>query len=750
MGELRISVTDASGLPVRGSIELVSEANQYHKTFSADERGHFAVKRLPFGLYHVEVTHVGFTASSNLVEISSAIPKQLKVVLGVAPIESAVTITDNETLIDPHRTGAVNRIGGDTLQNRETAAPGRSLADLVNTQPGWLLEANGVLHPRGSEYQTQYVVDGIPLTDNRSAAFVPDFDVDDVQSMSILTADYPAEYGRKLGGVIEVVTARDTRQGFHGRAIGYGGSFDTAGGYVEGQYGWNHNILSLSADGASTDRYLDPPVLQNFTNHGTTGGLMAHYERDLSDSDRVGIVIRREQAKFLVPNEMVQQAASQRQDRNSEETSTQMSYQHIFSPSVLGDLRGMVRNVSADLWSNPLSTPILADQNRSFLESYVKGTVSAHYGAHELKFGGEGDFGSIREALNYQITDPAQFDPDTPRIFNFGGRAQDREEAAFAQDLMRFHNWTFSTGIRYDHYGLVVQEGAWSPRIGVAWYWPAANMVFRASYDRIFQTPAFENLLIASSPAVNSLSDQVLRLPVRPSRGNFYQAGFAKAFWGKLRLDANIYRRDLNNFADDDLLLNTGVSFPIAFRSAEIHGEEIKLEIPRWGPLSGFISYSNMLAVGYFPVTGGLFLGDDAANAVSSVSGSFPISQDQRNTVSSRFHYQVAPRFWVALAGSYGSGLPVDFSGTYEDAVAQYGQRIVDRVNFSDYRIRPAFDVDASAGVILSKREKRTIRFQADVLNITNQLNVLDFTGLFSGTALAAPRSVSCRLDFSF
>ncbi|HXF26838.1 MAG TPA: hypothetical protein VN610_06175, partial [Bryobacteraceae bacterium] len=75
---------------------------------------------------------------------------------------------------------------------------------------------------------------------------------------------------------------------------------------------------------------------------------------------------------------------------------------------------------------------------------------------------------------------------------------------------------------------------------------------------------------------------------------------------------------------------------------------------------------------------------------------------------------------------------------------------IVDRVNFSDYRIRPAFDVDASAGVILSKREKRTIRFQADVLNITNQLNVIDFTGLFSGTALAAPRSVSCRLDFSF
>ena len=42
--------------------------------------------------------------------------------------------------------------------------------------------------------------------------------------------------------------------------------------------------------------------------------------------------------------------------------------------------------------------------------------------------------------------------------------------------------------------------------------------------------------------------------------------------------------------ADDTLLLNTGVSFPIAFAQATIQGVEAKLEIPRWGPVSGFIS----------------------------------------------------------------------------------------------------------------------------------------------------------------
>ncbi len=748
-GELRLMITDSTGLPVAGSVELVSEVNQYRQTFQADSQGQVTAKLLPYGLYRVQVSREGFAPFSSLVEIRSAIPKQLKIVLGVAPVETTVTVSEDETLIDPHRTGPVNRIGAETLRDRETALPGRSLLELVNTQPGWLLEANGVLHPRGSEYQTQYVIDGIPLTDNRSPVFAADPDADDVQSMNVLTADYPAEYGRKLGGVIEIVTARDKRPGFHGKVVGSGGSFDTAGGYAMGQYGWGRNTVSLSADTARTGRFLDPPVEQNFTNRGTTSGVMAHFERDITDRDRAGVILRREESRFLVPNELIQQTAGQRQDRDSYETSGQVSYQHIFSPDLLGDLRGMARDLSAGLWSNPLSTPIIAGQGRSFRESYVKGALSLHHGVHEFKAGVEADFASIQERFQYQITDRDQFDPDTPPAFAFFGRAHDREQAFFVQDLVRMGNWTLSAGLRWDHYRLLVDENAWSPRLGASWYWPAADLVFRASYDRVFQTPAFENLLLASSDAITALSEEVLRLPVRPSRGNFYQAGFAKGVLRKLRLEGTYYHRDFTNFADDDLLLNTGVSFPIAFRKADIHGTEVKVEIPRWGPVSGFISYSNMRGVGYLPVTGGLFLGDEASEAIRSTS-SFPVTQDQRNTVNSRFRYQVASRFWVAAAGAYGSGLPTEFSGTEAEAAAQYGQRIVDRVNFTRGRVRPSFALDASAGAIVRKADRGNLRLQADIRNLTNRLNVIDFAGLFSGTALAAPRSYALRLQMDF
>jgi outer membrane cobalamin receptor len=749
-GELRITVTDSAGLPVPASVELTSEVNQYRRNFDADSEGHVSARRLPFGLYRVAVIQPGFAPASELVEIRSASPLEFKVVLGVAPVKTAVTVNNSETLIDPHRTDTVNRIGGEAIEDRLTGLPGRSLSDLVVTEPGWVYEANGILHPRESEYQVQYVVDGIPLTDNRSPAYAAEFDVDDVQEMSVMTAGYPAEYGRKLGGVIEVETARDPRQGFHGRAVASGGSFDTASGYAEGQYGWKSTTLTLSMSGATTDRFLDPPVTQNFTNHGTTGDWMGHFERDLSAHDRIGVIFRREQSKFLVPDEILQEEAGQRQDRNSYETAVQLSYQHIFSSNVVGNLGAMARDITASLWSNPLSTPMIAGQDRSYREGYTKGAVSVHEGVNEFKFGAEGDFASLREGLSYQITDPALFDPGTPPIFNFLGRAQDREQSFFAQDQVRLKNWTFSGGIRFDHYKLLVDETAWSPRAGIAYHWPAADIVFRASYDRVFQTPAFENLLVSSSADVLSLSDQVLRLPVQPSRGNFYEAGLAKSLFGKLRIDGNLYHRDVSNYADDDLLLNTGVSFPIAFSRAVIYGAEVKLDIPRWGPLSGYISYSNSRGDGYFPVTGGLFLGDDAAQAVSATSGVFPVSQDQRNTVRARFRYQVTPRIWAALGGTYDSGLPVDFAGTYQQAAAEYGQNILNRVNFSDYRARPGFTLNASAGVTLIQNDRAKVLFQVDVRNLTNQLNVMDFAGLFSGTALAAPRSASVRLQASF
>jgi outer membrane cobalamin receptor len=749
-GELRIRVTDPSGLGVKSAVELVSEANQFQKTLTTDGAGDLVVKRIPFGVYRVQIDHPGFAEFRDSLEVRSAVALDYTAKLSIAAANTSVLVNDADTLIDPHRTGDINRIGSDMIQERVGSLPGRSLQDLVNSQPGWLYEGNAVLHPRGSEYQTQLVVDGIPLTDNRSPSFGPEIEADDVQSMSIYTANFPAEYGRKLGGVVEVNTARDSREGLHGQVVLSGGSFDTAGAFALVQYLRGKNTLAASASGDMTDRYLSPVVPQNFTNQATSGDFALSYERDLTDRDRISVSLRHELSRFQIPNEQVQQAAGQLQNADNFETMGTASYQHIFSSNIVTDLRGMVRDNSNDLNSNALSTPVIAFQHNYFREGYFKGSISIHHGRHEWKAGLESDATFLHERFSDAITDFSRFDPATPPTFAFTGSKPDLEQAAFVQDQIRLGNWTISAGLRWDHYQLLVNQNAVSPRLGVAYYIPSLDLVLHASYDRIFQTPSAENILISSSPEVVSLSDLVLRLPVQPSHGNYYEVGLSKGFFGHVKLDANVFDRRVNNFADDDQLLSTAVSFPIAFAKAYIYGAEGKIEIPHWRRISGFVSYSYIVGSAYLPVTGGLFLGDDASNAISQITGRFWDSQDQRNTVRTRFRYQFTDRFWGGIGAEYGSGLPFQFTGTQQQALAQYSQQVVDRLNFAKGRVLPSLSVDASVGADLWRTEKLQMRIQADVQNINNRLNVIDFGGLFSGNAIGPPRSYALRLTTSF
>ena len=68
---------------------------------------------------------------------------------------------------------------------------------------------------------------------------------------------------------------------------------------------------------------------------------------------------------------------------------------------------------SALLNSNAQSTPIIVSQNRGYREGYVRADLAGHHGRHEWKFGVDGIFSPVNENLQYQITDPTQFDPGT-------------------------------------------------------------------------------------------------------------------------------------------------------------------------------------------------------------------------------------------------------------------------------------------------------------------------------------------------
>ncbi|MGB9360333.1 MAG: carboxypeptidase-like regulatory domain-containing protein, partial [Candidatus Sulfotelmatobacter sp.] len=149
-GELRLKITDPAGLALKATVDLVSQGNDYRQTFTTDDQGNLDAKRLPFGIYQFQIQAQGFASASEPVEIRSALPLDRTIRLKVASVSESVKVNASRALVDPYRAGSVNEIGAETIQNRLTALPGRSMQDLVNSQPGWLYEGDSVLHPRGS------------------------------------------------------------------------------------------------------------------------------------------------------------------------------------------------------------------------------------------------------------------------------------------------------------------------------------------------------------------------------------------------------------------------------------------------------------------------------------------------------------------------------------------------------------------------------------------------------------------------
>ena len=240
------------------------------------------------------------------------------------------------------------------------------------------------------------------------------------------------------------------------------------------------------------------------------------------------------------------------------------------------------------------------------------------------------------------------------------------------------------------------------------------------------------------------------RPPVRPARGNYYEGGATKSIYGSLRIDANLFRRDFHNFPDDDTLLYTGISFPslpslarifLAKNSASkspsggLWLPELRQSSGRWQRphhrriVSG--QRRGWRAVGHHPVH--CFAG----------SAQHPARTSQ---------VPAERRVWFALSSEYGSGLPVELGDDTDMnfLLAQYGAAILNRVNFDRQRVRPNFSLDAAAGAQLYRKALLSAAFQIQVSNLTDRLNVLNFASLFSGTAVAAPRSVSASLKLAF
>ncbi len=766
-GEIRIFLSDSSGEPLVGTISILSHTAHLNRMTSSTLTGRASFQGLPLANYLVTANSDGFERNEQVISLQTGVPYELTISLTPATVQSTITVIGRPPLIDPEQPGLIQRIGRRELDENRLTSSGRGLIEKIQTLPGWLLEANAVLHPRGSEYDTQYVIDGLPYYDNRSIGFVSGFSPMEFEYIDVYTAGIPAEYGRRLGGVIELHSRRATEPGLHGDYELIRNSFGTYEGAFNEYFLKDPYALTFGVRSGHTDRYLDPPSLENYTNKASYLGSKLRFERDLTEQGRLFLSLHSNRVGFLVPNDLVQHSRQQRQDRRTGELSGQLSFQKSLSPTSALSLRGMRREITAELWSSPVPDVPLISQKRGFSENVLIGSYSLQTEQHVLSAGFDAHNTHVHEAFditNLHLTLSNQ-------NFNFRDQGKANEIGLYIQDRIHLMGFVIDAGLRFDSYRFLVKDHAFSPRVAAGYYFQGLDLQLRASYDRIFQVPPIENLLLSNASTLPGIKGFEGRLSVPASRANFYEVGLRQGFFDRARLDITHYWRDFENSFDDDVFLNTGIGFPLTFHSANISGTEVRLEMPKLGKVTSTVSYSNMIGFASSPVTGGLFIEGGEAEELRTSTKTFPITQDQRNTLSASLRLEVHPKAWLMTSIRYGSGLPVELEDDSDEYVERLGADyldsnqypdegydphlylipdvILDKIDFNRGRVRPNFTLDLALGLRLvdSKRFRSEIQIHGG--NITNRLNVLNFSGLFSGTAISTGRTVGVRLQVS-
>jgi hypothetical protein len=329
--------------------------------------------------------------------------------------------------------------------------------------------------------------------------------------------------------------------------------------------------------------------------------------------------------------------------------------------------------------------------------------------------------------------------------------------SGFMQGTLRARAATLTLGVRQDVYRFLVRGAQLQPRIGIAYRLPGAHGVLRASYNRNYQTPPNENLLLSSSQAAAALAPAsvsqalggALR-PIRPERQNVYEVGFQRAVAGTATIDVAVYHKTSRDQQDNNNFFDTGIIFPTTLAAITVDGAEVRLTLaPRRG-VSGTISATAGRATSTPPFTGGLFLGQDAVDLLSS--GPFAIDHDQRLSLHGTIQYDASGCLWTGGSIRHDSGLVANPSDPNRVAADPDFFDLLPYVDLAAAvpRVRPRTIADATVGCDLGSGARRKWTFQLQVTNLTNRTALYNFQSVFVGTRLVQPRTVAVRLKRYF
>lgn len=231
------TVTDASGAAVPGAtVTVKSVETGATRTLSTDNAGVYRALSLPVGNYQVQVEKQGFkTVVRNGITLVVGQQAELNMQLEVGQVAQAVTVTGEAPLVNTTPASTSGLVG--EQQVKDLPLNGRSFDNLVTLNPGSSNttsyrspsstgggHGNNFSVDGNREDYNLFLMNGVEYTGVSTADVVPGgvsgqlLGVDAVREFNVQQNTYGAEYGKRPGGQVNVVTMSGGNQ-FHGTAF---------------------------------------------------------------------------------------------------------------------------------------------------------------------------------------------------------------------------------------------------------------------------------------------------------------------------------------------------------------------------------------------------------------------------------------------------------------------------------------------------------------------------------------------------
>ena len=120
--------------------------------------------------------------------------------------------------------------------------------------------------------------------------------------------------------------------------------------------------------------------------------------------------------------------------------------------------------------------------------------------------------------------------------------------------------------------------------------------------------PFSENLLLSSSDAARAITPDASGEDVHAERQHAFEVGVQQSLASRVKIDVAYYRKNIRNVADVEQFFDTTVTFPISVDRGVAQGVEVRLDVPVYAGVNGYVSLARAKILLTAPLTGGLFL----------------------------------------------------------------------------------------------------------------------------------------------